>query len=141
MNKMLAIIIMILLSENAFSVGAIVHDPLAWIESKITAAEQVLTKKQMMIANSKHAVMIKKQLDLIERAKDRHSQLENLKSSLSGKNAYGKFLWGPFEMLDPSQTPDSFEELYWMTRDIGKNPEVLEKGYGKGARDYMDRKK
>lgn len=139
MKRNIVALVISLVSSHSLAAGLTVHDPLSWIEAKIMSVEQALTKRQMIIANHKYAVMIRKQLDLIDKAKKRNNQLENLKRSLSGKNAYGRFLWGPFEMLDPAKTPATFEQLYWMTRDVGKNPEVATDGYGKEARAYMER--
>ena len=138
MNKVL-LIILLTLPLSSLAGGMTVHDPVNWIQHKITAVEQKLTKLQMEAANHKLAVMTKQQLDLIEEAKLRHSQLQSTINSVSGKNNYGRLFWGPFQMLDKNKTPETWDELYLMTRNIGRGDNQQPTDYENAVADYLQR--
>lgn len=101
--------------------GAIVYDPLNFVQSKLTAVQGGLSNINEKINNQAQIVQIKVTLNTLYQLRQQYQQIVFTAESLSGKYGYGQYLTGPARLLDPSYHPATTEEMLQQFREGGKD--------------------
>lgn len=97
-----------------------VHDPVNFVVNVLNKMENHVSAMQTKVMNHQLAVQIKNQLDTIHQLQKEYQKMQDMVDTLQGRSSYGKYLEGPFVMLDPDQSPESFDEVMYNMRDVGK---------------------
>lgn len=97
-----------------------VHDPVNFVINVLNKMENHITAMQQKVMNQQLAVQIKNQLDTIHQLQQEYQKLQDVQNALSGRSGYGRYLEGPFVMLDPNQSPEDLDDVRYHMRDVGK---------------------
>lgn len=100
-----------------------VHDPVNFVINVLNKMENSLSAMQQKVMNQQIAVQIKNQLEQIHQLQQQYQTLVEVKSALAGRSGYGRYLEGPFVMLDPDQSPESLDDVMYHMRDVGRGVE------------------
>lgn len=97
-----------------------VHDPVNFVINVLNKMENHISAMQQKVMNHQMAVQIKNQLEQIHQLQQEYQKLQEVQGALAGRNGYGRYLEGPFVMLDPNQSPEDLDDVMYHMRDVGK---------------------